>query len=175
MDSSIIMHKCIFLDRDGVINRERGDYTYSIQDFEILPGVKPALQELKSNGYLLVVVTNQSGISQGLYTLDQMRECHNHMQKMLDHLIDEIYYSPYHPSVTESLSRKPDNLLFQKAIAKFGIDPLLSWMIGDRERDLIPAKNLGMRTILVGDEESSGFADFKFRDLASSKRTILGS
>ena len=59
--------KCVFLDRDGVLNRERGDYTYKLEDFEVLPGVPEALALLKENGFLLIVVTNQAGVAKGLY------------------------------------------------------------------------------------------------------------
>jgi D-glycero-D-manno-heptose 1,7-bisphosphate phosphatase len=63
-----MQQKCVFLDRDGVLNRERGDYTYTLEDFEVLPGVPEALALLKQNGYMLIVVTNQGGIAKGLYT-----------------------------------------------------------------------------------------------------------
>ncbi len=143
------MQKCIFLDRDGVINRNRVDYAYRLEDFKILPGVATALHRLKQAGYLLVVVTNQSGIAKGIYTRAQMQQCHDYMQQQFDHLIDAIYYAPYHPSVTASLTRKPDSLMFEKAIARFNIHCPGSWMIGDKERDLIPAAKLGIKSILI--------------------------
>ena len=95
------------------------------------------------------------------------------MQEQLHHQIDEIYYSPYHPNITESLSRKPGSLLFEKATAKYTIDPKTSWMIGDRERDLIPAKKLGMSTILVGDSPDSDYMDYRAEDLMDSTSIIL--
>ncbi len=170
------MSPCVFLDRDGVINKDNPNYTFRIEDFKILPGVIDALKQLKSNGYLLVVVTNQSGIAQGLYAQPQMEECHNYFQQQCGHLIDHFYFSPYHPSVTESLSRKPGTLMFEKAIVKFQIDIKKSWMVGDRGRDIIPARKLGITTIQIGDEiEAKEKADFTASDLLSAAKIILSN
>jgi D-glycero-D-manno-heptose 1,7-bisphosphate phosphatase len=130
------MNKCIFLDRDGVLNVERGDYTYLPEDFVIAEGVPEAVRKIKEAGYLAVVVTNQAGISKGLYTRRQMEVCHDILMEKTDRLIDKIYYSPYHPSYSASLSRKPDTIMVEKAIAKFNIDPAQSWLVGDRTRDI---------------------------------------
>lgn len=166
--------KCVFLDRDGVLNEDRPDYSYQLEHFKILPGVPQALQQLKEAGYFLIVVTNQSGISQGIYSQRDMEACHKYLQKECEGAIDHFYFSPYHPKVTESLGRKPGTLLFEKGIAKFNIDPMNSWMIGDRERDLIPAKQLGMRTVLINNEtKSEGQWDFTAPDLATAAKKIL--
>jgi D-glycero-D-manno-heptose 1,7-bisphosphate phosphatase len=164
--------KCVFLDRDGVLNEDRPNYAYHLDHFKILPGVPGALQQLKNAGYLLIVVTNQSGIAQGIYTQQEMEMCHHYLQEKCGGLIDYFYFSPYHPKVSESLGRKPGTLLFEKGIAKFNIDPELSWMIGDRERDLIPAKQLGMKTILIG-SETCGAEDFMVEDLTAATDRIL--
>lgn len=170
------LRACVFLDRDGVINRERGDYTWRVEDFEILPGVPEALTRLKAAGYLLVLITNQAGIARGIYTHDDVARCHAYMQEQCGHAFDGIYYSPYHPSQTESLGRKPGSLLFEKAIARFGIDPAQSWMVGDRERDIIPAHHLGMRGILVQDLLAPGsLAETAADSLASAADFILQS
>ncbi len=145
------MNKCIFLDRDGVLNVERGDYTFLPEDFVIVEGVPEAIKALKKAGYLLIVVTNQAGITKGLYTREQMQLCHEILMKKTDFLIDKIYYSPYHPSFSESLSRKPDTLMIEKAIAKFDIDPQKSWLIGDRCRDVDCGQKMGLKTILISD------------------------
>ena len=149
------MNKCIFLDRDGVINRDNPDYVYKVSEFEILPGVIEGFKRLKELGYLLVVITNQSGITKGIYTYQEMKECHDHFQKVSGNLIDKFYFSPYHPSFTESLTRKPESLMFEKAVAKFNVDVTRSWMLGDKVRDLTPAKKLGIKGILVNTEENS--------------------
>jgi len=165
-------NKCVFLDRDGVLNRERGDYTYRVEDFEILEGVPESLKALKQAGFLLVVITNQAGISRGLYTHSQMEACHRFLRQACNDLIDEIYYCPYHPSVTASLCRKPDSMMFEKAIARFRIDPAKSWMVGDSGRDLIPAKKLGIKTVQVGNKAPSDLADYRVEHLADALRYI---
>jgi len=166
--------KCIFLDRDGVINKDNPNYTFTRGAFEIIDGVPEALTKLKRAGFILVVVTNQSGIAQGIYTAEQMHDCHTFFQEASGHLIDHFYYCPYHPSVTASLARKPGTLMFEKAIAKFNIEISGSWMIGDRGRDIIPARSLGLRTIQIGDEvEPENRADFRVQNLLEAARLIL--
>jgi D-glycero-D-manno-heptose 1,7-bisphosphate phosphatase len=166
------LKKCIFLDRDGVINKDYVDYVYSADKLEILPKVKEAMAAFKEAGYLIIIITNQSGIAKGLYTREQMHECHELIQESCDRLIDYIYYAPGHPSVSESLSRKPGSLMFERAIAKFDIDISQSWMIGDKDRDLIPAKKLGLKTIQV-DYNDSTHADYKVSDLYACTNVIL--
>lgn len=143
------MNKAVFLDRDGILNVERGDYVWTLEDFKIVPGIIDVLKELKAQGFLLIVVTNQAGITKGRYTREDMHKCHDFFQKESGDLIDHFYYAAGHPSVSESLLRKPDSLMWEKAMAKFDIDPAQSWMIGDKERDLIPAKKFGIKTIRV--------------------------
>ena len=169
------MSRCVFLDRDGVLNKDNPNYTYTIENFEIMPGVVEALQLLKRADYRLVVVTNQSGIDKGIYTIDQMKECHAYLQQVCDGLIDHFYFSPYHRSINNSLLTKPDTLMFEKAIARFGIDVGESWMVGDRGRDLIPARMLGICTIQIGDEvEAENRGDFVVTNLLEAARIILG-
>ncbi len=166
--------KCIFLDRDGVLNEDRPDYAYRLDHFKILPGIPESLTKLKTAGFLLVVVTNQAGIAKGLYTVEDMRVCHDYLQDKCNNAIDWFYYSPYHPTVTASLGRKPGSLLFEKAIAKFSIDPQISWMVGDRGRDLEPARKLGMKTIQIGNEvEIEAKGDFLVSNLREATEVIL--
>jgi len=167
--------KCVFLDRDGVINRERGEYTYKLEDFEILPGVIEGLKQLKEAGYLLIIITNQAGISRGLYTREDMQLCHDFLQKECGRIIDHIYHSPYHPTVTESIARKPDSLMFERAMARFDIDPERSWMVGDKERDLIPAKKLNMSTVLTSEKIRGDYADYQVQTFDELVKVILSN
>jgi len=168
------MNKCVFLDRDGVLNEDNPNYTFLVEKFKILPGVVEGLNQLKRAGYLLVVVTNQSGIAQGLYTQQQMEACHQYFQAQSGNLIDHFYFCTYHPTVTASLSRKPGSLMFEKAQAKFNIDFTQSWMIGDRGRDIIPARALGIKTIQIGHEiEPENEAEFKVMNLIEAANLIL--
>lgn len=166
-------NKGVFLDRDGVINQEMGEYTYQKEHFFIIDGVKEALQKFKAKGYFLIIITNQAGLNKGIYTRKDMEICHQYMMEQLDNLIDAIYYSPYHPSITASLVRKPGTLLFEKAIHKFKINPNQSWMIGDREKDILPALQLGMGTVRIGSEQVETQAQFISPDLKSASDKIL--
>ncbi|MGK7390387.1 MAG: D-glycero-alpha-D-manno-heptose-1,7-bisphosphate 7-phosphatase [Candidatus Cyclobacteriaceae bacterium M2_1C_046] len=167
------MNKAIFLDRDGVINKDRPNYVYHKEDFIILPGVIDSLEKLKAAGYLLIVITNQSGIAKGIYTHQHVLDLHDHFQQEHDHLIDKFYYAPWHQDYSESLTRKPGTLLFERAIARFKVDAGKSWMIGDRDRDLQPAKQMGMKTILVDSEEFTEHADHLAKDLTEATKKIL--
>jgi D-glycero-D-manno-heptose 1,7-bisphosphate phosphatase len=148
-----MMKKAIFLDRDGTINNNC-DHYYIWHKEELLlnPGVGEALAELRSRGYLLIVITNQGGISKGEFTARDVDLLHVHLRSMLAQAgitLDEVYYCPHHPMVESCLCRKPQPLMIEKALARFGIDPLSSWMIGDAERDIEAGKAAGLRTILI--------------------------
>jgi D-glycero-D-manno-heptose 1,7-bisphosphate phosphatase len=140
---------CIFLDRDGVINKERGEYTFLTKDFCILEGVAEALRLAHEANFLLIVITNQGGVDRGLYSKEDVMNCHHYLQTETGSLIDDIYICPHHPTKTESLMRKPDSLMFEKAIAKWGIDLEHSYMIGDADRDLLAAQKVGVKGLLV--------------------------
>ncbi|QNF34622.1 HAD family hydrolase [Adhaeribacter swui] len=142
--------KAVFLDRDGVLNVERGDYTYLPEDFILEEKVPEALALLKENGFLLIVVTNQGGLAKELFTRAQMQACHQKLQQNCRDIIDAIYYAPSHPAVSASLARKPGSLMLEKAIAKFNIDPSKSWMVGDQLRDMQAAGKVHVKGILVG-------------------------
>ena len=164
------MKKAIFLDRDGVLNEEIGNYIFHLKDFRIVDGIIEVLIKLKRDGFILIVITNQAGIAKGLYGHKSVHKLHDYFQQQTGNLIDKFYYAPDHPDYSESLSRKPDSLLFEKAIAKFDIDPSLSWMIGDKERDLIPAKKLRMKTIRLcidglDEDEAPSIGDYAVSDV----------
>lgn len=157
-----------------MLNKDNPLYTYKVEAFEILPGVLEAIQLLKSAGFRLIVVTNQSGIAQGIYSQQQMETCHQYFQQQSGNSIDHFYFCPYHPSVTESLARKPGTLMFEKAISRFSIDVAASWMVGDRGRDIIPARKLGIKTIQIGNEvEPDHQADYQVESLWEAAQLIL--
>jgi D-glycero-D-manno-heptose 1,7-bisphosphate phosphatase len=168
------MNKCIFLDRDGVINIDHVDYTYRLDHFFIIDGVVEALEKFKEAGYLLVIITNQSGISKGIYSYADVVRCHHYFQEQCGYLIDGFYYSPYHEKYTNSLSRKPGSLMFEKAIARFDVDLSQSWMIGDKERDLIPARKLGLKCIHICDKDEGVKCEARVRDLKEAADLIVG-
>jgi D-glycero-D-manno-heptose 1,7-bisphosphate phosphatase len=91
--------RAVFLDRDGTINEEK-DYLHRVEDFEFIPGTAEAIRRLKEAGFLVIVVTNQSGVARGYYTLDDVAFLHDHMQRELETFgasVDGIYVCPHHP------------------------------------------------------------------------------
>jgi D-glycero-D-manno-heptose 1,7-bisphosphate phosphatase len=146
------LSKAIFLDRDGVINREQGDYTYLLEEFKINEGVLEALEIFYKAGYLLIVISNQSGVAKGLYTTDQVDYLNLHFERKLNARgikLTEFYFCPHHPTVSRCLCRKPDSLMLEKAIARFQIDPRQSYFIGDAVRDKEAGDKVGLNTILI--------------------------
>ena len=148
------MNKAIFLDRDGVLNRERPEgYTCRLGDFDILEDVAEVLKELRSKGFLLIVVSNQSGVGKGLYNEDDVKCLHAHLRETLAAKgveLDEIYYCLHHPDTSQCICRKPGTLFIEKAIARFDIDAKRSFFIGDKEhRDMEAAAAGGVKGILI--------------------------
>ena len=144
------MNRAIFLDRDGVLNEEMGDYVWMPARFRICPGVPESVARLKAAGYYLIVITNQAGIAKGLYTSADVRACHDILQQACSYQLDALYFAPSHPSVSESILRKPDSGMLEKAVARFQLDPARCWLVGDRARDLEAGARLGVPGILVG-------------------------
>ncbi|MFZ4784822.1 MAG: D-glycero-alpha-D-manno-heptose-1,7-bisphosphate 7-phosphatase [Flavobacteriales bacterium] len=146
------MNKALFLDRDGVINHDPGDYTFSAEEFIILPTVIDALKLAQDKGYKIIIITNQGGIAKGLYTHETVHEIHEKLYRACEEKdihITAIYYSPDHPEMSNSLSRKPESLMMERAIARYEVDVQQSVMIGDRDRDIECAAKVGVRGIKV--------------------------
>ncbi len=151
------MKKCVFLDRDGNINVEK-DYLYRIEDFEFEPGALEAIKIFKDLGYLVVVVTNQSGIARGYYSEKDLETLHGYLEeKSLESggCIDGFYYCPHHPEKgmgeykKECDCRKPGPGMFLEAKKDLNVDFEKSLVIGDKMSDVKAGKDLGMRGILV--------------------------
>lgn len=146
------MRAAIFLDRDGVINHDPGDYTKHLSEFHVLPTVMEALRKLVEKGFDLVIITNQGGIAKGLYSHEDVGQIHDHFTELCaanGTPLLGIYYSPHHPNFGESLSRKPGSLMIERACARYGIDPARSWMVGDKPRDLEAGEGAGVRGLLM--------------------------
>lgn len=166
-------NKAVFLDRDGVLNHEIGDYVWEPDKFVVMEGVPESLGRLKQAGYYLIVVTNQAGIAKGLYTAADVQACHAKLQAACGNLLDALYFAPAHPSVSESLMRKPDSLMLEKGLARFHLDPTQCWMVGDRYRDMEAGQKAGVRSILVGDEEVE--YQPRVKDLPAAVQLILSA
>ena len=170
----ISTNKAIFLDRDGVLNNETGDYVWKLDEFIVSPGVPESLARLKAAGYYLIVVTNQAGIAKKLYTAADVQACHAKLQATCGNLLDALYFSDAHPSVSDSIMRKPDSGMFEKAVARFHLDPTQCWVVGDRYRDMEAGANIGIRGIMVGETEVVDFRPH-VADLQAATDIILGA
>ena len=149
--------KAIFLDRDGTLNVDVG-YLHRLDDLELYPWTGDALRLLKRAGYLLVVVTNQSGIAHGLIAPDFVPQCHAEMRRRLqgaDADLDALYFCNHHPrgSIKELAidcrCRKPLPGMVEDAVRDLEIDPARSWVVGDKWLDVNLGYAVGARSILV--------------------------
>lgn len=166
----------IFIDRDGTII-EDADYCSHPKQVKVFPGVPEALRRIKSKGFKLIVITNQSGIGRGFFTVDQYRAVELEVSRQVGHgLIDATYFCPDVPG-QHSSHRKPSPGMILQAKEEHQIDLARSFLIGDKEIDVECGRNAGVRTIRVQtgfDRDVSGSAaDWTARDLPAAAQLIL--
>lgn len=150
--------KAIFLDRDGTINKDV-DFLSEIKDIQIFDGVIDSLFEFKSLGFLNIIISNQSGVARGFFSLERLEEINNYFKKILCkngiQLIDEIYFAPYlkdgviQEFAIDSEDRKPGIGLIKKAAGKYDINLNDSFFVGDSYVDMLCASNAGIKKIYV--------------------------
>ncbi|HAM98104.1 MAG TPA: HAD family hydrolase [Marinilabiliales bacterium] len=154
----MFMRKVVFLDRDGVINDDTGHYyIYKPDDFVFNKGLIESLQTLKLHGFEFVVISNQGGISRGTYTKDDVEKIHVKMireLKLNNIQLLAVYYCPHHDKIEKCLCRKPNSLMIEKAMARFQIDPKLSYLIGDNSKDVEAAHKAGIKGIKIDTNQS---------------------
>jgi histidinol-phosphate phosphatase family protein len=147
----------VFLDRDGTIIRDVS-YLSRAEDVELLPGAAEAIARLNDASVPVIVITNQSGIARGLFTVDDYLLTQQRLDQLLgerDARIDATYYCPDHPDFTGPCScRKPGLALFQRAVAERSLDMSAPAYIGDRWRDLEPYQQLGGTPLLISGPET---------------------
>jgi len=130
--------KVVFLDRDGVINRDRADYVKNTSEFEFLPGAKEALRRLTESGYTVVVISNQQGVGKGLISPETLAEIDRKLRDEVAEAggrIDAAYYCP-HLAEENCGCRKPATGLIERASRDLGISPDSAVMVGDSARDV---------------------------------------
>ena len=137
----------IFLDRDGTLVEEV-NFLHRVEDLRFFDFTDEAVTLLKENGFLIVVVTNQSGIGRNIYDEAAMHGIHEKIQNDLTATLDAFYFCPHLPE-EGCACRKPGVGMIKKALEEFDIDPDQSWMIGDKALDIMAGKNAGLKTALV--------------------------
>ncbi len=165
----------VFIDRDGTIMEDR-DYCADPSEVKLFPGAPEALRRLKSNGFKLIIVTNQSGIGRGLFTLDQYRAVEAEVLRQLGAgLIDGTYFCPHLPGQHCSC-RKPATGMILEATREYQVDFSRSFLVGDKEIDVECARNAGVRSIRVKTgpqrDTSDSTADWVAEDLRAAVEII---
>ncbi|MBL8900345.1 MAG: D-glycero-beta-D-manno-heptose 1,7-bisphosphate 7-phosphatase [Planctomycetes bacterium] len=148
----------VFLDRDGTVNEDL-DFVTRPEDLHLLPGAAEALKALQEAGYLLIVVTNQSGVARGKLTEEQLCGIHEHLDELLEAhgvQLTDYYYCPHHPTEGDDevytyacRCRKPLPGLFLDAAQDYRVDLARSFAVGDAVRDLQAAEAAGLRALWV--------------------------
>lgn len=155
MMSDSVKHKAVFFDRDGTLNVDT-EYLCRIEDFRWIEGAVDAIRYCNDKGYLVIVVTNQSGVARGYFTEEDVRRFHDWMNGELGKQgarIDAFYFCPHHPEglvpeyARECDCRKPAPGLVDRACREYSIDRSASILIGDRKRDVQCAERAGVTGI----------------------------
>lgn len=163
--------KAVFLDRDGTINNDENGYICKEEDFLLFPFASKAIKLLNDAGFLVIIVTNQSGVARGYYTFSDIENVHSKMRNELAKVgakIDDIFISPYHedgavePYNVSHEDRKPEIGLFKKALEKYDFNIKKSFMVGDKYSDITFGINSHLKTILV--KTGNGGKEFMNRE-----------
>ncbi len=168
--------RAVFFDRDGTLMREE-DYCRHPSQVHAIPGADAALGALHAAGWLAIIITNQSGIGRGYFTLADYEAVNAELFHQLGQSLP-AYCCADHPD-TPTPRRKPGTGMIDEAIRDHGIDPAQSWMIGDKDIDITAGRGAGCRTILVvtgyGEKHRACGADLVARDVVEAISFILGN
>jgi len=176
----ILVKKALFLDRDGVINKEK-NYLYKVEEFEFIDGVFDTCKFFQDRGYELIIITNQAGIARGYYTEEDFHKLNDWMLeefKKRGIKISKVYFCPHHPDFTgECECRKPKPGMILQAQGEFGLDLSSSILVGDKESDIRVGKNAGVGlNVLVKSghkiDEKNTQADLVLKSIKDLKRVL---
>jgi D-glycero-D-manno-heptose 1,7-bisphosphate phosphatase len=166
----------VFFDRDGTL-MEEVDYCNDPADVRAIAGAAAGLARLRAAGWLTIIITNQSGLSSGKITQDQYEAVNAELGRQLEGLIDAVYFCPDAPA-NPTHRRKPGTGMLDEATIDHGIDLARSWMVGDKDIDILCGCKAGCRTILVetgyGKNHLSAGADFIVPDATAAIEIVLG-
>lgn len=146
------MKGAVFLDRDGVLTKEKS-YVTSVEDMEIFSYAKECIYRIREKGFYTIVLTNQSGVARGLFTEKELLRMNAYLKEQTG--VDAVYYCPHHPDgIVRAYRcncncRKPRTGMFEMACRDFSIDMGNSYMAGDRAGDILAGQNAGVKTILL--------------------------
>ena len=169
------MMKCVFFDRDGIVNQSPGPgYVERWEDFHLLPEFVDSLRIVTELGYAAIIISNQQGVALGCMTAETVDDMHQRFRDILKQkhglsLLD-IFYCPHKSGTCDCRKPKPGMIL--EAARRHRINLAESWMVGDSPGDAEAGKAAGCRTILVGEKASPGLADFTFRDMGEFRSKI---
>ncbi len=146
------MQKCLFLDRDGIINKDIG-YAFKPADIEFMPGIFELCRDFQQRGFLIIIVTNQSGIARKLYTEQDFQQLNQWLIEQFlskNITVSDIFHCPHHPKITGVCDcRKPAPGMFLQAIKKYRINPQFSIMVGDKDSDMLAAETADIGTRIL--------------------------
>lgn len=173
------MRKCVFFDRDGVVNESPGPgYVERWEDFRLLPGFADALAAAREAGYEAVIFTNQRGVALGRVSEAEIERIHRNLRRQLERenglSFLDILYCPHDEGQCECRKPKPGMLL--EAARRHDIDLARSWVVGDGERDIAAGLAAGCRTLRVcapGEPTAAGERVARVADLADALRRVL--
>ena len=140
--------KGLFLDRDGIVIRERGDYNYKPEHLSSCDGIFEFCSSYQNSGYKIIIITNQGGIEKKLYGHEEVRYIHDYINTEFKNRglkIEGILYCPHHSIRGKCLCRKPGGLLIERAMYLYDIEPEGSFMVGDKESDKFAGENAGIK------------------------------
>lgn len=173
--------KAVFFDRDGTLIHEKpGTYLSDPAKVKLYAPVPAALKRLQKAGFVFFIVSNQSGIGRGYFTQKEVNAVHERLCQLLPVPIKEIVFCPHSPQ-QNCVCRKPGTLLGERLIAKYGVDPKRSFMVGDKKADVLFGQKLGLKSVLMttanGKKHLQKYPDLKpdfvAKDMLCAARYIL--
>ncbi len=184
------MQRCIFLDRDGTINKYVG-FLKNIDDFELIDGVSSAIRKINESGYLCIVITNQAVVARGDVSFYELDMIHRKMETILGNdgaYVDDLFYCPHHPDKgfdgevidlkVQCHCRKPNIGLIEQAVSRYHIDLKQSYFIGDSSTDIECARRAGITSVFLrcghDDHKYDVCADYEFNNLEEAVDCIVG-